>query len=143
MPTVRLDLTDSIIERLRDTVGRPVGDAVGPRGDDAPADSDYPYVVVYERRIREREQSGPFNDPQADKMQGYDVISVGQSRRQAGMLAERVRDSLTNMPRLLIPDYRIQHIAWVFGETDRSTEARPAVFAINDIVVVWTTPIEE
>jgi len=137
----RLDHTEAIIEHLEQETMRPVGDGVAVKDFEDAESQDYPYSVVHEMRVTVTMTSGPFTGSQDDKILRYQVVSVGLSRRQAGMLAERVRDAMLSIPETLtIPEHRIQQVQVQLGEGDRETEIRPSLFSISDVFHVWSTP---
>lgn len=140
MPDVTLGVTNAVLNALEANTGRPVGDAVAPRGTDERTEDDYPYSVVYEFATPARDMSGPMTDNQADKMLRYNVVCVGLNRDQAERLLERVRDAMSP-ENLAVPDYRVQQVTSdELGRVERDTTIRPPTYAISDMFVVWTTP---
>lgn len=134
--------TEDVLRVLRDSTGRPVGDAIAPdetRGE-APKPSDYPYAVVYEDETPDWRMSGPLTGQQEDKQLMYRIVCVGRSRQESGALASRVREAMVPS-NFDVNGYRIQEI--LFGELGRmfrNTDIRPPIFSTVDLFQVWVTP---
>lgn len=131
--------TDALLDALEAT-GFPVGDGIAPKDYDERTDTDYPYVVLMSADTPWWRMTGPMNDFQADKDLIYEVISVGQSRKQAELMAEKAREAL-KPENVTVPGYRVQNVYFdALGRAARDDDIRPSVWAVMDRVVLKTTP---
>lgn len=79
-------LYDALIARLETETARPIGDA------EAPADTTEPYAFV--SPLIDEPSEGPLNDPTQVVDDAFQVTCVGESRRQAQWMQQKVRAAL-------------------------------------------------
>lgn len=126
--------TNKAVIAAVETLGFPVGN-----GQD-PEPLRYPYVVIYPFDTPDFAMSGPVSDRFADRKLRFSVVSVGKHPDQTSLLAERVRDLLSDRQNITPQIGVVMGTSpFLLGRMVRDDEVRPSTFTISDIWIVQIT----
>lgn len=127
------DLTEAILSLLQ-TTGFDIGDNTAP---DSPS---FPYAVLYS--IGDTERSGDMARRSIDAVEEYQVTSVGETRRQAQAMGDRVRSTVTKAALVAVgvSGRKINYVDPTHEGIERDEDRQPPLFYSIDTFQIQTTP---
>lgn len=140
MPVAEIALLlDLVVSVLATETGKQIGDAAAP--DDIEIPAGLPYANVQSIGDADREASFAELLTEGDLISEIQVTSVGESRKQAQWMSDRIRESFIAANLTGWTGRTIQLVELDSGnEVERDDDIQPPLFYAVDSYLVYSTP---